>query len=288
MRKIPPVIKELCIWCFRASAILPDSVYLKIIYRIRVHKKLNLNDPKSFTEKIQYMKLTDHNPIYTCIADKYAVREFVEERIGKEYLVKLYGVYDKIEEIPYSKLPEQFVIKATHDSGGCILVDNKNKLNIKKTNKRLKRILHRNFYWKGREWCYKNIPPRIICEELLEDEIGNGLIDYKIYCFHGIPRMIGIATNRKADLRFDYFDTDFNHLNFVQSAPNSETPLVKPEHFEEMLDLATKLSKGFQQVRVDLYNIKGKIYFGEMTLYDSSGLDGYQPDEWDYKIGAWW
>lgn len=283
-----PIVKDICIFCFRLSAIIPDDLYLKIVYRLRMHKKLNLNNPQRYTEKLQYMKLHDHNPLYTQLADKYAVREYVSERIGTEYLVKLYGVYDTPEEIPFDKMPEQYVIKATHDSGGCILVDDKTKLDITGTKKRLKKIMKRNFFWKGREWCYLNIKPRIICEEMLEDEEKTGIVDYKILCFHGKARLVMIATNRRTGVRFDYFTPQFEHLDCRLCAPNSEVLIEKPENFELMLQLAEKLADGIEQVRVDFYNIKGKIYFGEMTFFHFAGLDGFEPDSWDYIIGSWW
>lgn len=281
-------VKDLCIICFRLSAVLPDDLYLKIVYRIRVGKKLNLDNPQTFTEKIQKMKLEDHNPIYRVVADKYAVRKYVADRIGEEYLTKLYGVYQSEQEIPFEELPKQFVLKATHDSGGLIIVHDKSELNVKKVKKKLHKCLKRNFYWKGREWCYKDIKPQIICEEMLHDEVKEDLYDYKIYCFHGIPKMVLVASERGHGTKFDFFDTEFKKLDLRQSGPNSLTKKEKPRNYEKMLELAGILSKDFSQVRVDFYNIEGKIYFGEMTLYDSSGLDGFEPDEWDSIIGSWW
>lgn len=281
-------VKDLCIICFRLSAVLPDDLYLKIVYRIRVGKKLNLDNPQTFTEKIQKMKLEDHNPIYQVVADKYAVRKYVADRIGEEYLTKLYGVYQSEQEIPFEELPKQFVLKATHDSGGLVIVHDKNELNLKKVKKKLRKCLKRNFYWKGREWCYKDLKPQIICEELLHDSVKNELFDYKIYCFHGKPKMLVVASERGKQTKFDYFDIEFNHLDLRQSGPNSLNTIEKPKNFERMLELAEILSKDFPQVRVDFYNIEGKIYFGEMTLYDSSGLDRFEPDEWDSIVGSWW
>lgn len=282
------VLKDICIICFRLSAILPDDLYLKIVYRLRVHKKLHLDNPTTFTEKIQRMKLEDHNPLYPVIADKYAVRKFVADRIGEEYLIPLYGVYSSENEIPFEKLPNEYVLKATHDSGGMVVVPDKNQVDIKKVKKKLRKCLKRNFYWKGREWCYKDIKPGIICEELLRDPVKKDLYDYKIYCFHGKPKMVLIASERGTKTKYDFFDTEFHPLDLRLSGPNSDTPKEKPKNYEKMLELAEKLSDGFQQVRVDFYNIEGRIYFGEMTLYDSSGLDPFDPDEWDTIVGSWW
>lgn len=281
-------IKDLLIICFRLSAVLPDDLYLKLIYRIRVGRKLNLVNPQTFTEKIQRMKLEDHNSVYSIVADKYAVRKYVEDRIGARYLTKLYGVYQSEEEIPFETLPTRFVLKATHDSGGLIVVPDKSVLDIKKAKKKLSKCLKRNFYWKGREWSYKNIKPQIICEEYLEDNEKKDLYDYKFFCFHGEPRLLFVATERKDGTKFDFFDVEFNHLDIKNHYPNSRKEIKKPDNFDTMLKLARILSQDFEQIRVDFYNIQGKIYFGEMTLYHFSGLEKFEPDEWDKKIGDWW
>lgn len=288
MKNMNGFLKDICIFCFRLSSVLPDRLYLKIIYRIRVHKKLNLDNPQTFTEKIQRMKLEDHNPLYPLIADKYEVRKYVEDRIGAEYLTKLYGIYTSPEEIDFSNLPDKFVLKTTHDSGGCIIVNNKNEIDIVKNRKKLHRLMKRNFYWKGREWCYKDIRPRIICEEVLEDPVKQDLWDYKFFCFHGEPKMLLVATERKERTKYDFFDLDFQHLDIINADPMSGKELEKPKNFDKMIDIARMLSKDLEQVRVDLYNIEGRIYFGELTLYHSSGLDWFEPDEWDKKIGDWW
>lgn len=236
------------------------------------------------------MKLEDHNPIYTLLADKYEVRKYVAERIGEEYLNKLYGVYDTVDSIPFKQLPSKFVLKATHDSGGCILVHDSSNYDIRKTKRKLKKLLKRNFYWKGREWGYKNINPRIVCEKLLEDPNKNDLYDYKFYCFHGVPKMLYIATERNVQTRVDFFDIEFHHLDFhiKNHYPNSTKKIDRPRNYETMVQLAAKLSQGLEQVRVDFYNIDGKIYFGEMTLYPHSGLERFEPEKWDKIMGSWW
>lgn len=288
MKNMNGVLKDICIFCFQLSSVLPDRLYLKIIYRIRVHKKLHLDNPQTFTEKIQRMKLEDHNPIYPLIADKYEVRKYVEDRIGTEYLTKLYGVYNLPEEIDFLNLPDRFVLKTTHDSGGCIIVNDKKEFDIVKNRKKLHRLLKRNFYWKGREWCYKDIRPRIICEEILEDSEKQDLWDYKFFCFHGEPKLLLVATERQERTKYDFFDLDFRHLDIINADPMSGKELEKPKNFDKMIDIVRRLSKDLEQVRVDLYNIEGKIYFGELTLYHSSGLDWFEPYEWDKKIGDWW
>lgn len=283
-----PWLKSLCIVCFRISAVIPDSLYLKIVYRIRVKKKCNLTNPQTYTEKIQKMKLEDHNPLYPVIADKYEVRKYVAERIGSEYLPELYGIYDSEKQINYSELPSQFVLKTTHDSGGCIIVSDRCDSSPEHINKKLHKLLSRNFYWKGREWCYKEIKPRVLCEELLIDTEKNDLYDYKFFCFHGEPKLLFVATDRGHGTKFDFFDLEFKHLDIKNHYPNTTKVIEKPDNFEQMIELARILARDFEQVRVDFYNIKGKIYFGELTLYHFSGLERFEPDEWDYKLGSWW
>ncbi|MCI8946236.1 MAG: glycosyl transferase [Lachnospiraceae bacterium] len=282
-------LKDICIVCFRISAVLPDALYLRMIYRMRVRRKLNLDNPRTFTEKMQYMKLTDHNPLYKEIADKYEVRKYVSERIGEEYLTRLYGVYDKPDEIPFDKLPDKYVLKATHDSGGCIIVEDKKNINVAMVKKKLYKLMKRNFYWKGREWCYKDIAPRIICEELLEDKVNHDLYDYKFFCFHGRPRLLFVASGRKQGKpKYDFFDLNFGHLDINTDECNKRIKIKKPENYDQMVKLAELLSKEFTQVRVDFYNIGGKIYFGELTLFHMSGFERFRPHEWDVKLGEWW
>lgn len=281
-------VKDLMIQCFKLSAVLPDKLYLKLVYRIRTGKKLNIENPQTFNEKIQWMKVNDRNPFYTVIADKYAVRDYVKEKVGEEYLTRLYGVYDSVEEIPFEKLPEQFVLKATHDSGGCIICHDKNELDVKQAKKKLGKLLKRNFWWKGREWCYKDITPRIICEELLQDNVLNDLLDYKFFCFNGEPQMLFVATDRGKGTKFDFFDLDFKHLDIKNHYPNTTKEIAKPQNFEKMIELARVLATDFKQVRVDFYNIGGKIYFGELTLYHFSGMENFEPVEWEYKLGEAW
>lgn len=282
-------LKDICIFCFRLSAILPDPLYLKIIYRLRVRKKLHLNAPKTFTEKMQQMKLEDHNPLYIKVADKYEVRKYVADRIGEKYLTKLYGIYDSPEEIPFDDLPGRYVLKATHDSGGCVIVEDKSVINAQAVRKKLHKLMKRNFYWKGREWCYKDIKPRILCEELLEDPVIHDLYDYKFFCFHGRPRLLFVASNRKnGKAKYDFYDLDFRHLDINCDECNKEVKIEKPENYNKMLELAGILSKEFKQVRVDFYNICGKIYFGELTLFHLSGFERFRPYEWDVKLGEWW
>lgn len=270
--------------------LLPDKTFLKLKYRMIFHKKLNLSEPKTYNEKLQWLKLYDRKPIYTTMVDKYAVKEYVAEKIGKEYIIKTIGVYDKFEEIDFEKLPNKFVMKCTHDSGGLVICRDKSKLDVEKAKKKIKKSLKRNYYLHGREWPYKDVKPRIIIEEYMEDKETQELRDYKFFCFDGEVKALFIATDRaneKEETKFDFFDAEFKHLPFTNGHPNAKEEPKKPEKFEEMKKLAAELSKGIPQVRVDFYEVNGKIYFGELTFSHWGGMKPFEPGEWDYTFGSW-
>lgn len=274
--------------------LLPQDIkyeknYLKLLYKEELGKKLNLDNPKRYNEKIQWLKLFDRNPIYIDLVDKYEVRKYVSKVIGEDYLIPNLGVWDKFEQIEFDKLPNSFVLKCTHDSGGLCIVDEKGKMNIKQIRKKISHCLKRNYYNNLREWPYKNVRPRIIAEKYMVDESGYELKDYKFFCFNGEVKCMFIATDRNADSEtcFDFFDRNFNHLDIRNGHPNTKKSISKPENLEEMIEIAEKLGRGFPHVRIDLYNIDGKIYFGEMTFFHWSGLVPFEPDEWDYKFGEW-
>jgi len=268
---------------------LPDRYYLKLMFSVRLGKKLNLNKPQTYNEKLQWLKLYDRKPEYTMMVDKYAVKQHVADKIGAEYINPTLGVYNNFDEIDFDKLPNQFVLKCTHDSGGLVICKDKLNLDLSYTRKKIEESLISNYYWHGREWPYKNVRPRILVEEYMVDESGYELKDYKFFCFNGVPKFLLVAKDREKgkEAKYDYFDENFNHLPFAKGHPNSEPPYFKPDGFEEMKALAEKLSKDIPHVRVDLYNINGKIYFGELTFYPASGFGGFQPEEWDHKIGEW-
>jgi hypothetical protein len=254
-----------------------------------MHKKLNLLDPSTFNEKLQWLKLHDRNPIYTSLVDKYEVRKFIEKTIGREYLVPLLGVYDKVEDIDFSSLPDQFVLKPTHTSGNVIICRDKAKLDIVLTNKTLVKWLKREYFWYQREWPYKNIKPRIICEELLVDEKQEDLIDYKILCFNGVPKCLFLCLDRRSEsgLKVDFYDLDWNPLPFERHYPRSGRIINKPDCLDEMLELSRKLSKDIPFVRVDFYVVNGQIKFGELTFYPGSGFEEFTPESYDYLLGSW-
>ena len=266
---------------------MSDERYLKRLYYLVNGRVLNLDKPETFNEKLQWLKLYDRKDIYTTMVDKYEVKKYVAGIIGEEYIIPTLGVYNAFDEIDFDKLPNQFVIKCTHDSGGLVIVNDKSQFDKRSAKKRIKKCLKRNYYYSAREWPYKNVKPRIIVEEYMRDTRDDELRDYKLFCFNGEFHMMFIATNRQGEgeTYFDFFDRDFNHLPFTNGHPNAPVLPHKPLKFKEMIKMAERLSKGIPQVRVDFYEVNGKIYFGEMTFFHWSGLTRFEPDEWDYKLG---
>lgn len=272
----------------RIDLLLPDKLYLQMIYRRAFNKKLNLENPKTFNEKLQWLKLYDRRPEYTTMVDKYAVKDYVANIIGEECIIPTLGVWNRLEDIDWDALPDQFVLKCTHDSGGLVICRDKSKLDKKAALEKLRRSLKRNYYKAGREWPYKNVPRRVLAEKYMEDATIGDLPDYKFFCFDGEVKALFIGTDRgTGDVKFDYFDADFNHLDLIQEHPMSGRDLPKPQHFEKMKELASKLSGGVPQVRVDFYNINGSIYFGELTLFHHGGVVPFHPETWDHKFGSW-
>lgn len=272
LRRLSPLIKN-------------DEKFIRIEYYLGMHKKLNLNNPQTFNEKLQWLKLHDKHEEYTSLVDKHEVKKIVSNILGDQYIIPTIGVWDNVEDIDFDKLPSSFVLKTTHDSGGVVVCKDKSKLDIVKAKRKLKKSLRHNFYWEHREYPYKDVKPRIIAEKYMVDESGSELKDYKFFCFDGEPKMLYIATDRPYDTRFDFFDIEFNHLPFKQGHPTATKTIVKPEGFDDMVKIATRLSQGFRHVRIDLYNINGKIYFGEYTFFHFSGNVPFDPEEWDYRIG---
>ena len=266
--------------------VLSDKLYLKIIFKIKLGYPLNLRNPQTFNEKLQWLKIYDRNPLYTKLVDKYEVRKYITENIGEEYLIPLIGVYEKFEDINFEELPNQFVIKCTHDSGGVVICKDKKSFDVKKAENKIKKSMKRNFYYLGREWPYKNIEPRIIIEKYMEDKETKELVDYKIMCFNGKPEMSFTCSERYNDgLKVTFFDLEWKKLPFERHYTSSTKEIKKPKNYELMLELSKKLSKGIPFVRVDWYEINGKLYFGELTFYPGSGFEEFKPVYWDKKIG---
>lgn len=268
---------------------LSDEKYLSIVYRGIFGKKLDLDNPKTFSEKLQWLKIFDRNPQYTIMVDKFEVKKFVADIIGEEYIIPTLGVWESFDDIDFEVLPNQFVLKCTHDSGGLVVCKDKTKLNYKEAKKKIEKCLCKNYYYSGREWPYKNIKPRIIAEQYMEDNETHDLRDYKIFTFDGEPKALFIATERSSsdETKFDFFDSDFNHLPFTNGHPNANILPEKPKTFEKMKTLAKLLSQGIPHLRVDFYEVNGKIYFGELTFSHWSGLVPFSPEEWDRIFGDW-
>lgn len=280
-----PVLWQKC-----SKFVRSDELYLKILYRLYHGKRLDLKHPVTFTEKLQWLKLYNTSPLCTQLVDKYAVREFVKNRIGEDHLVPLIGVWDKFEDIDFSSLPSQFVLKTTHDSGGVVICRDKARIDYNHARQVLTSSLSRNYFWKGREYPYKNVPPRIIAEQFMVGEDRGYLVDYKFFCFDGEPKVLFFASNRyNADNtppRFDYYDMQMNHLPVRSKGhDNADNKLEMFPAFIEMQKLAAVLSEGFPHVRVDLFMSNGHIYFGEMTFHHDGGLVPFIPEEWDKKFG---
>lgn len=278
------------VWQKCSRLIKSDEFYLKVYYRLVFGKKLNLKHPNTFTEKLQWLKLHNTSALCTQLVDKYGVRTFIKEKIGEEYLIPLLGVWKTFDEIDFDSLPEQFVLKTNHGSGGVIICKGKSKLDIQGARKVLEESLKENYFWDGREYPYKNVDPKIIAEKFMKDEQGNAPVDYKFFCFGGAPRVLFYASERfnKQGLppKFDYYDMDLNHLPVRSKGHDNATKRLEmfPE-FDEMKRIASVLSQGFAHVRVDLYLVDGRIYFGEMTFHHDGGLVPFVPEEWDRKLG---
>lgn len=268
-------------------SLLPTKLWVRIDYYVHFGKKLSLNAPKSFNEKLNWMKCYYHDDMRSTLVDKYGVREYVKNKIGEEYLIPLLGVWDSPDQIDFDALPTQFVLKPTHTSGDVFICRDKSGIDIAACRKLLRSWLKRNYYKQGREWEYKFVKPRIIAEKYMVDESGNQLRDYKFFCFDGVTTFLFIATDRQVDTKFDFYDINFNHLPVKNGHENAVMNCKKPEHYDDMVKLATTLSEGFPHVRIDLYNISGKIYFGEFTFYHNSAAVPFVPKEWDYKFGEY-
>lgn len=273
-----------------APYIKSDSLYLRLYYQAKMHRSLNLKNPKTFNEKLQWLKLNDRNPLYCKMVDKIEAKKIVSKIIGDKYIIPTIGQYDTVNDVDWDSLPNQFVIKCSHDSGGIVVCKDKSNLNIEEAVNKLAEGLNMNFYDYNREWAYKNVKPRIIIEQYMEDNKTKELRDYKFFCFDGTVKALFIASDRQKpgeETKFDFFDSDFNHLPIKNGHPNSSVLPDKPESFEEMKAIASKLSKGIPEVRVDLYEVNGKVFFGELTFFHWSGVVPFDPESWDVKFGSW-
>jgi hypothetical protein len=277
------------LWSSRLFHFVPDRVFLQIKYFLIFGKRLDLESPKTFNEKMQWLKLYDRKPEYTQMADKYEVRKYIENKIGGEYLIPLLGVWDNFDDINFDNLPDRFVLKANHFSGGVFICKDKQNFDVKRVRREMHKVLKRNYYFYGREWPYKNIKPRIIAEKYMVDESGIELKDYKIYCYTGIPKYILVCSERYlgSGLKKTFFDLDWNYIRGILNLPASKLTINKPAALKEMLKLSELLSREIPFLRVDFYEIEERIYFGELTLYPVSGFQDYASYEWDKIFGDW-
>jgi len=262
----------------------PDALWLKTIYKVRFKKKLDLKNPQTFNEKLNWLKLYDRNPLYTTLVDKHEVKAYVTNLIGKEYVVPCYGVWNHFDEIDFQQLPESFILKCTHDSGGRYVCRCKDQMDKKVARQVLERTMHNNFFWWTREWVYKDVKPRIIADMLLDDHTGSALRDYKFWCFNGIPRYM-YCTIKNDDIYENFYDMDFNAVDINHGFRRMKPEFEKPACFNLMKTLAERLSAGIPFVRVDFFQVNGKVYFGEYTFYDWAGLRPFCTDSLDFKLG---
>lgn len=270
---------------------IPDRLYIQLKYFYRFHLWPDLNKPKTFNEKLQWLKLYDRKPVYTTMVDKYEAKKFIAEIIGDEYIVPTLGVWNSFDDIDFTKLPESFVLKCTHNSGGLVFVRAKSMFDKKDAKKKLEKSLKQNYYWNGREWPYKNVKPRIIAEKYLVNETNKdlSLIEYKFFCFYGKPKFLMVSTGNahSAERTNDFYDMNFNHIPVRATFPNSLIRIMKPKQFAQMIEIAEKLSKGLIHLRVDTYVIDNKLYVGELTFYHAGGMCMFKPQKYNALFGEY-
>lgn len=293
LKKINEYIKEpkyILLWLDMKRIItLKDETYVKILYEKVLKKKLDLDNPKTFNEKLQWLKLNDRNSDYVKMVDKYEVKEYVSSIIGEEYIIPTLGIYEKFEDIDFKKFPNQFVVKCTHDSASTVICKDKKTFNYEEAKNKINKCLKRNYYYLGREWPYKNVKPRIIIEKYMEDVSADVLRDYKFMCFNGKVKCSFVCSNRysKTGINVDFFDLEWKKMPFERHYKNSNLDISKPINYERMIELSEKLSKDIPFVRVDWYEINGKVYFGELTFYPGDGLEEFTPEKYDEILGSW-
>lgn len=269
----------------------PAELYLKCYYYLHLHEWPNLKHPQNFTEKLNWLKLHDRRPLYTKLADKCEVKKYVAEKIGSDKIIPLLGVWDHFNEINFDQLPDQFVLKCTHDSGGFWICKDRSNFNQEEARQFFNKELHKNYYWNKREWVYKDIKPRIIAEPYIDSLGKPESFEYKLTCMNGVCKVFTICTgiaHSDFELRTnDHYDRDFNHLPWYAYYKNSKKPVQIPPQAKEIIEYAEKLSEGIPQVRVDFYVINDKVYFGEMTFYTWAGIIEFTPPEWNDIMGSW-
>lgn len=282
--------KRILIYFLNKSArLFSDKRFLQMKFRLEMGQKLDLENPKTFNEKLQWLKLYNRKPEYTTMVDKYAVKEYVANIIGKEHIIPTLGVWNSIDEIDWDALPNQFVLKTTHGGGGggIVICKDKGVLDKEKAKKTLQKSLDGDIYWNYREWPYKDVPKRIIAEQFMSNN-GKDLEDYKIHCFNGEPKFILVCSNRygKGAMIDDFYSPDWELMDVRRPGhPKSERASKTPQQLKQMLELSRVLSTNIPFLRVDFYIINNQIYFGELTFFPASGMSKFEPKEWDYTFG---
>lgn len=282
--------KLVCVLGYRRwFMFLSDKAFIRFVWRLRYKHKLNLENPVTYTEKIQWLKLNDHNPLYRVIADKWNVRNHIEHTIGAQFLVPIHAVYESLEDIKWHELPNEFVMKCTHDSGYVLVCKDRSKLNITKAIKELRFRMNHSVYWYGREWQYKSLNPKIIVEEYLSDENEGGIIDYKVFCFNGKVKLFQVHTGRFSMHYQQFYDVDWNltDIAHVDIPSTKEIIVPKPSCYSEMIRLSELLSKDIPHSRIDWYYVNEKLIFSEYTLYDGSGFISFINEEDNILLGSW-
>lgn len=264
-----------------------SELFLRKRFKTKVGYELDLEKPKTFNQKLQWLKLYNCNPLYTELVDKYQFKQYITAHFGHEYVFDTLGIWDNYDDIDFDKLPSKFVLKCTHDSGSVVLIDDKNEINHDNNRMFFKNKLNINYYWAGREWPYKNAGRHIICEPYMCDP--DKMIDYKFMCFNGEPKLVFTCTERfeSSGLKVTFFDMNWNKMDFERHYPKSKKVIHQPKNFDKMKDFATIISKDIPFVRVDFYEIEGRLYFGEMTFFPGGGMEEFTPIEWDYILGEW-
>lgn len=266
---------------------LSDEAYTIRQYKLRTGRTLDLTSPETFNEKLQWLKLYDRKPVYTTMVDKYAVKDFLARRIGKEHIVPLLGVWERFDEIPFDALPDQFVLKTTHGSSGMAVCRDKSRFDRAAMKAKFDKALKRNYYLHCREWPYKDVKPRIIAERYMQDGDTENLNVYRVFNFSGVPTIVQTVQNDKQPNKtIDFFDTAWNLLDLRQNYPNSARPLARPKTLDTMLRLSALCSEGFPFLRTDWYEVNGEVYFSEFTFYTSAGYQPFHPDDWNLKLGS--
>jgi hypothetical protein len=265
---------------------MSDETYVKCMFKSVFGYDLDLEHPKTFNEKLQWLKLYNRKPEYTMMVDKYRVRDYIREKIGEEYLIPLLGVWDRVEDIDFDALPDQFVLKCNHDQGSVVICKDKKTFDVDKAKKKLARKLRKDQYWPTREWPYKNVPRKIICEKYMEDSSTAELLDYKFFCFDGLVKCLYVSDSIHHKIQF--YDENYNTLDLERyDYTKFEVLPRKPINFDQMKAFAARLSKDIQHVRVDFYEVNGHVYFGEMTFYTCSGFIPFKEAKWDKLLSSW-